>query len=281
MSETPAATPTAQYGLSVPETLEQDEMCMMPISVHAGREDWPAGVEALARPLDPAAPAPTTLAELTTLRVGGPVRDYVETTTEAELIDAVRAADADGTPLLVIGGGSNVLASDAGFDGVVVRDARTDVDLSADDRCGGVEFTAAAGTALDDLVRQAIASDWGGFAPLSGIPGTVGAAPVQNVGAYGTEVAELIAGVRAWDRLENRPVWMPLGDLHLSYRDSALKRSLTDPAVGGGRTWGPTGRWVVLSVTFGVRQASLSAPIAYGQLAKTLGVEVGDRVDSR
>lgn len=277
MSENPAA----RYGLTSVEPLSETDMCMMPISVHADRADWPVAVEAVARPLDPSVPRPTTLAELTTLRVGGPVGEYVETSTEAELIDAVRAADADATPVLVIGGGSNVLASDAGFEGLVVRDARTEVELSADDRCGGVEFHATAGTTLDDLVRQAIASDWGGFAPLSGIPGTVGAAPVQNVGAYGTEVAELITGVRAWDRLEQRPVWLPLSDLHLAYRDSALKRSLTDAAVGGGRTWGPTGRWVVLSVTFGVRQASLSAPIAYGQLAKTLDVELGERVDSR
>ncbi|MDU0348715.1 UDP-N-acetylmuramate dehydrogenase [Actinomyces sp. MRS3W] len=257
----------------------------MPISVHADPADWPAPVPALARPLgrDGAEPGgrPPSLAELTTLRVGGPVGSYIEARSEAELIDAVREADTAGTPLLVIGGGSNIVGADTGFDGVVVRDARQEVTLSADDRCGGVEFTATAGTTWDDLVREAIASDWGGFAPLSGIPGTVGAAPVQNIGAYGAEVGELLASVRAWDRATGQPVQLPLARLHLSYRDSALKRSLTDADVGGGRTWGPTGRWVVLSVTFSVRAASLSAPIAYAQLAHTLGVEVGARVDAR
>lgn len=272
-----------RFGLSTPAPLSGTEACTTPISVHADPADWPAPVPALARPLGEAAPigrAPA-LAELTTLRVGGPVGSYVEAHTEAELIDAVRQADAVGTPLLVIGGGSNILAADAGFPGVVVRDARRQVTLSADDRCGGVEFTATAGTTWDDLVREAIANQWGGFAPLSGIPGTVGAAPVQNIGAYGAEVAELLASVRAWDRAEGRPAQLPLARLRLGYRDSDLKRSLTDADIGGGRTWGPTGRWVVLSVTFSVRAASLSAPIAYAQLARTLGVEVGERVDAR
>ncbi|WP_196717301.1 UDP-N-acetylmuramate dehydrogenase [Actinomyces trachealis] len=241
---------------------------------------WPTAVESLARPLG-TSPAPTTLAELTTLRVGGPVREYLEVSTEAELIDAVRAADADGIPLLVIGGGSNILASDSGFAGLVVRDARTDVRLLSDDRCGGVEVQATAGTTWDDLVREAVVSQWGGFAPLSGIPGTVGAAPVQNIGAYGAEVAELIASVRAWDRAFGKTVHLPLSELALSYRDSALKRSLTDAAVGGGRTWGPTGRWVVLQVVFTVRQATLSAPVAYKQLAQALGVKLGERAPMR
>ena len=109
----------------------------------------------------------------------------------------------------------------------------------------------------------------------------MGAAPVQNIGAYGAEVAELIASVRAWDRAANRVVWLSLSELRLAYRDSRLKRSLSDAEVGGGRTWGPTGRWVVLDATFAVRQGSLSAPVAYSQLARTLGVELGERVPDR
>ena len=266
--------------LSPHEPLAEDEMCTMPLSVHADPADWPAPVRALGRVPGARTPA-TALAELTTLRVGGPVGRYVEAAGEAELIDVVRQADAEGRPLLVIGGGSNILAADAGFDGVVVRDARAEVELVSDDACGGVQITATAGTTWDDLVRRAIASHWGGFAALSGIPGTVGAAPVQNIGAYGTEVAELLASVRAWDRAAGRTVHLPLSELRLAYRDSALKRSLTDPDVGAGRTWGPTGRWVVLSATFHVRQASLSAPIAYRQLAGALGVDMGARVDAR
>lgn len=271
--------PAGRFGITMPGTLDETEICTMPVSAHPDASEWPDAVEALARPLG--GPAPSTLAELTTLRVGGPIGSYVEADTEAELIEAVREADASGTPVLVLGGGSNILASDAGFPGVVVRDARQSVELTADDRCGGVEFTATAGTTWDDLVREAIASQWSGFSPLSGIPGTVGAAPVQNIGAYGAEVAELLARVRVWDRLENQAHQIPLAGLHLAYRDSDLKRSLTDAAIGGGRTWGPTGRWVVLDVTFSVRAGTLSGPIAYAQLARALGVDLGTRVDAR
>ncbi|MBS5977235.1 MAG: UDP-N-acetylmuramate dehydrogenase [Actinomyces urogenitalis] len=267
-------------GNLIGDSINATEQCMMPISVDASPDQWPAGVPALAH-VPGSAPAPTTLAELTTMAVGGPVGEYVEATSESELIDAVRQADEAGRPLLVVGGGSNILAADAGFDGLVLRDARQEVSLLADDRCGGVEISATAGTTWDDLVRQAVACEWGGFETLSGIPGTVGAAPVQNIGAYGTEVAELLASVRVWDRSAGQAVQLPLSRLQLSYRDSALKRSLTDPQVGEGWTWGPTGRWVVLSATFSVRQASLSAPIAYSQLAQALGVSLGERVDSR
>lgn len=234
------------------------------------------GVPTRARALG--GPSPSSLAELTTLRIGGRIGRYLEASTEEEMIEAIRRADASGTPLLVVGGGSNIVASDAGFDGLVLRDGREDVRVVSESACGGVEITATGGVAWDDLVRQAVASDWAGFAPLSGIPGSVGAAPVQNIGAYGAEVAELLASVRAWDRLAGRVVHLPLADLRLTYRDSAIKRSLTDAAIGGGRTWGPTGRWVVLSVGFHVRQAALAAPIAYSQLATALGAELGARV---
>ncbi|SPT52981.1 UDP-N-acetylenolpyruvoylglucosamine reductase [Actinomyces bovis] len=282
MTQSPRQQPDAhpQASSSLPAHADAAS-CELPMTEGpAAPATWPPAVEALAHPLG-SSPAPTTLAELTTLRVGGPVREYLEASTEAEIIDAVRGVDAAGTPVLVIGGGSNILAADAGFDGLVIRDARTQVRLLSDDRCGGVEVQATAGTTWDELVREAVASQWGGFAPLSGIPGTVGAAPVQNIGAYGAEVAELIAFVRAWDRALNQPVHLPLSELALSYRDSALKRSLTDASVGGGRIWGPTGRWVVLQVVFAVRQATLSAPIAYKQLAQALGVELGERAPMR
>lgn len=238
----------------------------------------PTPVPALAYPLG--AQAPTTLAQLTTTRIGGPIASYLEAHSEQEMIEAIKQADAAGTPLLVVGGGSNLLASDAGFDGLVLRDARSEISVNSDTQCGGVEFTVTAGMSLDELVCEAIANEWAGFAPLSGIPGTVGAAPVQNVGAYGTEIAELVTAVRAWDRLKGRVVYLALTDLKLAYRDSLLKQSLRSVEAGGGRLWGPTGRWVVLSVTFQVRQAYMSHPIAYKQLASHLGVELGDRVDN-
>lgn len=223
----------------------------------------------------------TTFVQLTTFHLGGPIARFEETSTEAELIDAVRGADADGTPLLVLGGGSNILPSDEPFDGLVVRDTRREITGGAPSSCVGALVSAPAGAVWDDLVQFAIASEWMGVEALSGIPGSVGAAPVQNVGAYGQEVAETLASVRVWDRLEGRPRLLALSELQLGYRDSLLKRTLRDQAAGGGRTWGPTGRYVVLQVDFQMRLASLSAPIRYAELARKLGVEVGARVPAR
>ncbi|WNM26951.1 UDP-N-acetylmuramate dehydrogenase [Demequina capsici] len=212
------------------------------------------------------------LADLTTFRVGGPARDLVEASTESELIDAVRSADADGTPLLVIGGGSNLLIGDQGFDGRVVKDTRTDVSLANHGSCGGLEITATAGMPWDALVDQAVASRWSGFEALSGIPGSTGATPVQNVGAYGAEVKDIVALVRTWDRERQAVTSLPLVKAQFGYRDSMLKRTMTDGP------WGPTPRYVVMDVTFHTRMASISAPIRYQQLATALDVELGTRV---
>ncbi|WP_062462945.1 UDP-N-acetylmuramate dehydrogenase [Demequina soli] len=212
------------------------------------------------------------LASLTTLRVGGPARELRVAGSEADLIDAVRSADADGTPVLVVGGGSNLLVADAGFDGVVVRDTREDVGLVNDGACGGLSITATAGTPWDALVAQAVASEWSGFEALSGIPGSTGATPVQNVGAYGAEVKDIVASVRTWDREAGAVKTLPLVKAEFGYRDSMLKRTMTHG------TWGPTPRYVVMAVTFHTRMASLSAPVRYQQLATALGVELGARV---
>jgi len=159
----------------------------------------------------------TTLADLTTLRVGGPARDIVEPTSDEEMIDAVRTADADGVPVLLVGGGSNLLVADQGFDGIVVRDARRDVEadvsLQNDGACGGLSITAAAGVPWDALVERAVRSQWSGFEALSGIPGSTGATPVQNVGAYGADVSELVAEVRTWDRSTQSVRTLPLMSL--------------------------------------------------------------------
>lgn len=222
--------------------------------------------------------APARLADLTTLRVGGPVRELVDAATEAELVDAVRAADDAGAPVLVLGGGSNLLVSDEGFDGVVVRDARRGIDGVADSSCAGANLVVPAGQPWDEVVATAVAEGWMGVEALSGIPGSTGATPVQNVGAYGQEVAETLSSVRVYDRLEHRTRMLAVGELGLGYRTSILKRSLTDPDAGGGRVWGPTGRYVVLEVSFQLRLASLSAPVRYAELARRLDVAVGDRV---
>lgn len=162
----------------------------------------------------------TTLADLTTLRVGGPARDIIEPASDDEMIDAVRTADADGVPVLILGGGSNLLVPDAGFDGIVVRDARrdaeADVSLQNDGACGGLTITAAAGVPWDALVERAVRSQWSGFEALSGIPGSTGATPVQNVGAYGADVSEIVAEVRTWDRATRSVRTLPLMSLGFS-----------------------------------------------------------------
>ncbi|WP_418277893.1 UDP-N-acetylmuramate dehydrogenase [Isoptericola jiangsuensis] len=232
------------------------------------------------------APVPT-LADLTTLRVGGPAGQYVEATTEAELIDAVRSADDAGVPLLVVGGGSNLLVADAGFDGMVVRDVRQglEADLTdscgTDGACGGASLSLPAGQDWDAFVEQAVANEWVGVEALSGIPGTLGAAPVQNIGAYGQEVSGVVASVRTWDRATGQRKTLTLSELGFGYRTSLLKRSMRSGGTAQGLdVWYPTPRYVVLQVDLQMRLGSLSAPIGYAELARTLGVEVGARAPS-
>lgn len=225
-----------------------------------------------------------SLAELTSLRVGGPAGTYVEAESEAELIDAVRAADDAGQPLLVVGGGSNLLVADEGFDGVVVRDVRRGLDADLEDSCGtdgacgGASLRMPAGHDWDELVAEAVANEWVGVEALSGIPGTVGAAPVQNIGAYGQEVSGVVASVRTWDRATGRRRTLALSELGFGYRTSVLKRSMRSSESEG--PWYPTPRYVVLEVHLMMRLGSLSAPVGYAELARRLGVQVGERAPS-
>lgn len=227
-----------------------------------------------------------TFADLTTLRVGGSIDTYVETTSEADLIEAIRAADDADRPLLVLGGGSNLLVADEGFGGVVVRDVRSGIRLESADTCGGANIVVPAGHTMDDVVVHAIDNGWVGLEALSGIPGTVGAAPVQNIGAYGQEISGAIASVRVWDRGQSRVRMLSLVELAFGYRTSVLKRSTQmAPLEPGeerdpGAPWYPTPRYVVLDVSFQLRLGTLSAPVAYPELARRLGVEVGARVES-
>ncbi len=222
---------------------------------------------------------PATFSELTTLGVGGPVSRFVETTSEADLIEAVRTADAEGVPVLVVGGGSNLLVSDAGFDGLVVRDGRRDLTTPDHSACAGVTVSVVAGTPWDDVVAHAASHRLKGIEALSGIPGSTGATPVQNVGAYGQEVSQTVATVRVWDRSRARVRTLPLVDLQFGYRTSLLKRSMRalPDAADPDAPWYPTPRYVVLDVTFQLRVADLSEPIAYGELARELGIAVGER----
>lgn len=206
------------------------------------------------------------LAEHTTLRLGGPARRLVEAGTDDELIAAVREADAAGEPLLVLAGGSNVVIADDGFDGTVVLVCTEGIRVEAD-ACSGATVTAKAGEAWDAFVRRAIDETWVGVEALSGIPGSVGATPIQNVGAYGQEVAQTIASVRTFDRVERSYRTFAATDLAFGYRTSRLKRE--------------PGRYVVLEVTFQLAFGTLSAPIGYAELARRLGVALGERAPAR
>ena len=220
-------------------------------------------------------PAYSRLAELTTMRVGGPARAFVTATTEAELIDAVRSADEAGEPLLVVGGGSNLLVADEGFAGTVVLVRTTGIEVPDASACGGVTATVAAGEVWDDVVAHACEQGWSGIEALSGIPGATGATPVQNVGAYGQEVAQTIASVRVWDRTQARVRTLFADDLLFTYRHSVLKDSMLGPQAPAGAV---TPRHIVLSVTFSLRPTELSQPVGYAALADGLGVELGARV---
>ena len=203
------------------------------------------------------------LAPLTTLRLGGPARRLVTATTDDEIVDTVRAADAAGEPLLLIGGGSNLVIGDKGFDGTALRIASTGLTR----RGGTVE--AAAGEVWADLVSTTVL-DHGlaGIEFLAGIPGSVGATPVQNVGAYGAEVAGVITRVVAYDRLRGETVALDNAACGFSYRDSVFK--------------GRPDRYVVLRVTFELEDADgRSTPVRYAEVARTLGVEPGERTGLR
>jgi UDP-N-acetylmuramate dehydrogenase len=205
------------------------------------------------------------LADHTTLRLGGPARGWRRAESETELVEAVRAADTSDEPLLVLGGGSNLVVADEGVGGTVVEIATHGVAVEGDS-CGGAFVTVQAGEPWDTLVDRAVAEGWVGIEAMTGIPGLVGATPIQNVGAYGQEVADTIARVRVLDRRRDEVRTLFPGDCGFGYRTSRFKR---DP-----------GRFVVLTVTFQLRLGDRSAPVRYAELARTLGVEVGERAPS-
>ncbi|GAB2815661.1 UDP-N-acetylmuramate dehydrogenase [Actinocorallia aurea] len=194
------------------------------------------------------------LSGYTTLRLGGPARTFVEVTTEDDLVAAVRAADRDGEPVLVLGGGSNLVVSDAGFPGTVVRVATRGVAIN------GGTVTAQAGEDWDALVARTVAEGLAGLECLSGIPGRVGATPIQNVGAYGQDVSETITEVRVYDREDDAIRTLKAEECAFTYRHSAFKGD---------------DRHVVLSVTFELAETGESRPVKYAELARRLGVEAG------
>ncbi len=209
-------------------------------------------------PSAPLVPTPVSLSELTTLRLGGPARRLVQARSEAELVEAVRAADVAGEPLLVLAGGSNVVIADDGWPGAVVHVLTRGVEHVTRD--GVVVVRAQAGEPWDPLVAQCVAAGLAGLECLSGIPGSVGATPIQNVGAYGQEVADCIESVRALDRESGEIRELSREECEFAYRSSRFRGSR---------------RWVVLRVDFAMPRSPDSMPIRYGELARALGVEPG------
>jgi UDP-N-acetylmuramate dehydrogenase len=203
------------------------------------------------------------LAELTTLRVGGPAGTLLAPATTDELVAAVRSADAAGEALLVVAGGSNLLVADGGFPGTVVL-VRTRGIRVTELGAAHVGVQAAAGEPWEPFVAHCVSNGWSGLEALSGIPGCVGATPIQNVGAYGAEVSGVITSLEVLDRRSGSVGTLLPTEVDFGYRTSALKRTPE--------------HWVVLSVTFGLVRDALSAPIRYAELARSLGVEVGARV---
>jgi UDP-N-acetylmuramate dehydrogenase len=202
------------------------------------------------------------LAPQTTLRLGGAADRLVEARSAEEVVAAVRSADAEGEPLLLLGGGSNVVVADEGVRGtaLLVRSTGHRLEPCAD---GTVQVTVEAGEDWDVLVAATVAAGLGGLECLSGIPGSTGATPVQNVGAYGVEIADVLVDVDLYDRRSATVRTVAAAELGLGYRASVLKHR--DDAV-------------VLRVRFGLRPDGASAPIRYPELARTLGVEVGGTV---
>jgi UDP-N-acetylmuramate dehydrogenase len=201
---------------------------------------------------------PTTLAQLTTLRLGGPAGRIEVATSSDELVRLVAAADAVDQPVLLVGGGSNLVVGDAGWPGVVIRVASQRI--SREDHGGEQFLTVDAGVPWEELVAATVAEGLAGLETMSGIPGLTGATPVQNVGAYGSEVADVLAGLRVYDRV-SRSVqsWTP-ERCQFGFRTSAFKH---------------TDRYVVLDVTFRLVRSIRSGPVRYLELARRLGIEPG------
>jgi UDP-N-acetylmuramate dehydrogenase len=202
----------------------------------------------------------TELSKYTSLRVGGPATKIVHVSTEAQIIAAIE--EAGDTPILIMGGGTNVLIADKGFDGTVIRISNNSVQAEVD-ACSGATLTIGAGEDWDLFVQTTINSGFAGLETLSGIPGTVGAAPIQNIGAYGHEVAEFITRVRTYDRQEKTLKTFTNSECEFSYRNSYFKAH--------------PGRYVVLEVQFQIRIGEESDPITYLELARKLGVQLGDK----
>lgn len=230
-------------------------------------------------------------ADITTIGVGGAIAYFVEAHSRDEFINAVCFADDEKLPLLVIGGGSNLLISDKNFPGVVVRDARHAIHIlgseSGDETADAIgdakadshaaptlTIRADAGVRWDAFVAFAVSHGLSGVEALSGIPGTVGASVVQNIGAYGQEVSTSVKEVEVWDRKTTSTKHLTASEMGFGYRMSALKESMYTAPAQPADSYFPTPRYIVLSVTFTLSYQSYGV-VNYSQLARALNSEVG------
>jgi UDP-N-acetylmuramate dehydrogenase len=189
------------------------------------------------------------------MRVGGPTADFTRATSTDQVLDVVRGADSAGRPVLVMSGGSNLVVSDQGWDGMTVQVASNGIDIS------GTTVRADAGADWDVLVAETLAQGLAGLEPLSGIPGSVGGTPVQNVGAFGTVTSDVLRSVTVYDRRSGEVSEWPAERCGFgSHRQSAFKH---------------TDRYVVLSVTYELRRSARSVPLTFAELVRRLGIEPG------
>lgn len=214
---------------------------------------------------DTQAPLSAPLAELTTLRLGGPAREIIRCEDTRTIVETILDLDARSEPVLVVGGGSNLVIGDAGFDGTAVVLGSRRVEFGSGRESGRAHVVADAGVGWDELVAATVDAGYGGLECLSGIPGAAGATPVQNVGAYGVEVADILRSVQVLDRRSGNLRWVSPTELGLGYRTSNLKHRHD---------------FVVVAVSFWLNDDRVSQPIRYRELATRVGVEPDDRVDA-
>ncbi|GGM31547.1 UDP-N-acetylenolpyruvoylglucosamine reductase [Micromonospora sonchi] len=246
--------------------------CILLIAILPGVTGPPVGATAAPQPrvkdvsdvyAQPTAAAepvtPGDLSQYTTLCLGGPAGRIIPAGSAEEIVARVREAGED---LLLLAGGSNVVIGDVGFPGTVLLVRSRGLRVLAEDE-QTVTVRVEAGEPWDELVAATVTNGWSGVECLSGIPGSTGATPIQNVGAYGQEVAETITGVQVYDRVNGTVDRVAAADCGFAYRTSIFKYSE---------------RWVVLSVDFRLNRSPRSGPVRYAELARALGVDVGDRV---
>jgi UDP-N-acetylmuramate dehydrogenase len=208
---------------------------------------------------------PATFAELTTIGVGGAPDDLVIARSSHELVETAARLWEHDDPWILVGGGSNTIVSDEGFPGTAVLVRYSGIERIPDDRIpeGYARIRVQAGNDWDEFVKWTVAEHLAGVEMLSGIPGLVGAAPIQNIGAYGGELAQTLHSVTVYDRDTDEVVREAASDLELGYRDSVFKQ---------GR------EAIVLSIDVVLRESELSEPIVFPQLARALDVKLGAQV---